>query len=92
MWDIGDLSPTGDRAVSVAALWVENMPILEPGGQASVRLVPLSSLHWTHVQPGRQITMHEDRTVAGTAVVLEVHRPAAMPRERRGRALAAGRR
>lgn len=81
MWDIGHLSPTGERAVSIASLWVENMPILEPGGQASVRLVPLTPSHWTHVRPGQRITMHEDRTVAGTAVVLEVDRPSALPRE-----------
>ncbi|MFE2227641.1 hypothetical protein [Streptomyces kronopolitis] len=81
MWDIGHLLPTGERAVSIAALWVESMPILEPGGQATVRLVPLTPSHWTHVQPGQQITMHEDRTVAGTAVVSEVHRPSAVPRE-----------
>ncbi|MFE4529029.1 hypothetical protein ACFRMO_32780 [Streptomyces anulatus] len=81
MWDIGDLSHTGERAVSIAALWVENMPILEPGGQASVRLVPLTPSHWTHVRPGQRITMHEDRSVAGTAVVSEVHRPAAVPGE-----------
>lgn len=80
MWDIGHLSPTGGRAVSIARLWIENMTLLEPGGQATVRLVPLTPSHWTHVQPGQQITMHEDRTVAGTAVILEVHRPAtAMP-------------
>jgi len=80
MWDIGHLSPTGGRAVSIAALWVENMPILEPGGRATVRLVPLTPFHWAHLQPGRQIAMHEDRTVAGTAVILEVHSPAtAMP-------------
>ncbi|NEC64252.1 hypothetical protein [Streptomyces sp. SID9727] len=80
MWDIGRLSPTGGRAVSIAGLWVENMPMLEPGGQATVRLVPLTPSHWTHVQPGQQITMHEDRTVAGTGVILEVCRPAtAMP-------------
>ncbi|WP_093930709.1 hypothetical protein [Streptomyces sp. ok210] len=80
MWDIGHLSPTGERAVSIAALWVENMPVLAPGGRASVRLVPFTPSHWTHVQPGQQITMHEDRTVAGTAVILEIHHPAtAMP-------------
>ncbi|MEB3964408.1 hypothetical protein OKJ48_29860 [Streptomyces kunmingensis] len=77
MWDIGHLSPTGERAVSIAALWVEDMPCLEPGGRATVRLVPLTPSQWTHVRPGRWITMYEDRTVAGTAVVLEVHRPAA---------------
>lgn len=80
MWDIGHLSPTGERAVSIAALWVENMPVLAPGGQATVRLVPLTPSHWTHVQPGQQITMHEDRNVAGIAVILQVHRPAATPR------------
>ncbi|MEU2108189.1 hypothetical protein [Streptomyces sp. NPDC019507] len=76
MWDIGLLSPTGERAVSIAGLWVENTPMLEPGGRAAVRLVPLTPSHWTHVQPGQQITMHEDRAVAGTAVILEVCRPA----------------
>ncbi|CAL9518019.1 hypothetical protein SUDANB145_03757 [Streptomyces sp. enrichment culture] len=76
MWDIGLLSPTGGRAVSIAGLWAENMPMLEPGGRATVRLVPLTPSHWTHVQPGLQITMHEDRAVAGTAVILEVRLPA----------------
>ncbi|MEU2855227.1 hypothetical protein [Streptomyces syringium] len=80
MWDIGHLSPTGGCALSIASLWVEDMPYLEPGGRATVRLVPLPPSHWTHLQPGGQIAMHEDRTVAGTAVILEVHRPAtAMP-------------
>ncbi|SDK00743.1 hypothetical protein [Streptomyces indicus] len=76
MWDIGHTSPTGDAAVSIAALWVEDLPFLEPGGKATVRLVPLTPSHWTDVRPGQQITMHEDRTVAGTAVILEVHPPA----------------
>ncbi|WP_217196566.1 hypothetical protein [Streptomyces buecherae] len=76
MWDIGRLSPTGGRAVSIARLWVENRPVLEPGGRATVRLVPLTPSHWTHVRPGQQITMHEDRSVAGTAVVVEVRNPA----------------
>ncbi|MFD6888079.1 hypothetical protein [Streptomyces sp. NPDC059957] len=80
MWDIGHLSPTGGRAVSIARLWVEDIPYLEPSGRATVRLVPLAPSHWTHLQPGQQINMHEDRAVAGTAVILEVHRPAtAMP-------------
>ncbi|MFC9608752.1 hypothetical protein ACFTTN_35665 [Streptomyces niveus] len=76
MWDIGHLSPSGEHAVSIASLWVEDMPVLEPGGRATVRLVPLTPSHWTHVQPGQQIAMHEDQTVAGTAVIFEVHRPA----------------
>lgn len=65
MWDIGNSSPTGDVSVSLAGLWVEDMPVLEPGGRAAVRL------HWTHVEAGQLINMHEDRSVAGTAVVLE---------------------
>ncbi|WP_408056428.1 hypothetical protein [Streptomyces mesophilus] len=76
MWDIGHRSPTGGTAVSVAALWVENTPQLPPGGRALVRLVPLTPSHWQHVETGRHITMHEGRTVAGTAVVLEVCLPA----------------
>lgn len=32
MWDIGHLSPAGERAVSIARLWVEDLPSLEPGG------------------------------------------------------------
>ncbi|MGC5567693.1 hypothetical protein ACPYPG_33300 [Streptomyces sp. FR-108] len=80
MWDIGHLSPAGERAVNIARLWVEDMPSLEPGGRATVRLVPLTLSQWKHVQPGQLITMHEDRSVAGTAVILEVHCPAtAMP-------------
>lgn len=75
MWDIGNLSPTGAASVSIAGLWVEDMLVLEPGGRATVRLVPLTPTHWTHVKTGQQINMHEDRTVAGTAVVLEVHLP-----------------
>ncbi|MFE2626392.1 hypothetical protein ACFXDP_00340 [Streptomyces sp. NPDC059374] len=75
MWDIGHLSPTGHTSVSIAGLWVEDMPLLHPGGRATVRLVPLTPAHWTHVQPGQLITMHEDRTVAGTAVVLEARPP-----------------
>ncbi|MER7173421.1 hypothetical protein [Streptomyces mesophilus] len=76
MWDIGQRSPTGGTAVSVAALWIENAPQLPPGGRALVRLVPLTPSHWRHVETGRRITMHEDRSVAGTAVVLEAHLPA----------------
>ncbi|WP_418955203.1 hypothetical protein [Streptomyces tritici] len=76
MWGIGNLSPAGGSPVSIARFWVEGMPVLEPGGRATVRLVPLTPSHWTHVATGQRISMHEDRTVAGTAVVLEVHLPA----------------
>ncbi|CAL9272048.1 hypothetical protein GCM10010385_17760 [Streptomyces geysiriensis] len=75
MWDIGIPAPTGGLSVSVAALWVEDLPWLEPGGRATVRLVPLTPSHWTHVVPGRRINLHEDRTVAGTALVLETRPP-----------------
>ncbi|MFI8520045.1 TnsA-like heteromeric transposase endonuclease subunit [Streptomyces sp. NPDC085481] len=74
MWDIGHLSPTGGRAVSIASLCVENMPVLEPGGRATVRLVPLTPSQWTHVQPGQRITMHEDRTTAGVLFQISVGR------------------
>ncbi|WP_415947674.1 hypothetical protein [Streptomyces sp. KLOTTS4A1] len=77
MWDIGNLSPAGGASVSIAGLWVEGMPFLEPGGRATVRLAPLTPSHWKHVEAGQRINMHEDRTVAGTAVVLEVCLPAA---------------
>ncbi|MFH8611001.1 hypothetical protein ACH4D5_26350 [Streptomyces sp. NPDC018029] len=86
MWDIGNHSPAGGASVSIAALWVEDMPFLEPGGRATVRLVPLTPPHWKHVETGQEISMHEDRTVAGTAVVLEVDLPATtMPTSGRGR-------
>ncbi|MFD5543568.1 hypothetical protein ACFWIJ_38645 [Streptomyces sp. NPDC127079] len=75
MWDIGNLSPAGEALVSIAGLWVEDLPALEPGGRATVRLVPLTPAHWAHVEAGQRITMHKDRTVAGTAVVLDVHLP-----------------
>ncbi|MEW2396885.1 hypothetical protein [Streptomyces sp. NPDC046862] len=75
MWNIGNRTPTGGPDLNVAALWVEFTPFLEPGGRASVRLAPLAPARWQHLQPGQMIIMHEDRSVAGTAVVLEVHRP-----------------
>ncbi|MFC5958894.1 hypothetical protein ACFP51_32005 [Streptomyces pratens] len=76
MWDIGHRSPAGEKAVSIGRLWVENRPFLEPGGRATVRIVPLTPSQWKHVETGRQITMHEDRTVAGTASILEISLPA----------------
>jgi hypothetical protein len=75
MWNIGDRTPTGEPALNIARLWVEFTSFLEPGGRASVRLAPLEPSQWQHLQAGQVITMHEDRSVAGTAVVLEVHRP-----------------
>ncbi|UXY31732.1 hypothetical protein [Streptomyces sp. HUAS TT20] len=78
MWDIGSRPPTGEPDLAIARLWVERTPFLKPGGRATVRLAPLTPSLWQHLRPGHVITMHEDRSVAGTAVVLEVRRPAAM--------------
>ncbi|MGC9540176.1 hypothetical protein [Streptomyces sp. UG1] len=75
MWNIGNRTPTGEPVLNIAQLWVEFTPFLEPGGQASVRLAPLDPSQWQQLQPGQVITLHEDRSVAGTAVVLEVSRP-----------------
>ncbi|MCT2588768.1 hypothetical protein LHJ74_02240 [Streptomyces sp. N2-109] len=75
MWNIGNRTQTGVPALDIARLWVEFTPFLKPGGQATVRLAPLDPSQWQHLQPGQVVTMHEDRSVAGTAVVLEVHRP-----------------
>lgn len=75
MWNIGNRTPSGEPDLNIARLWVEFIPFLEPGGRSSVRLAPLDPLQWQHLRPGQVITMHEDRSVAGTAVILEIHRP-----------------
>ncbi|MCX5587378.1 hypothetical protein ACFV0H_09485 [Streptomyces erythrochromogenes] len=77
VWDIGNLSPTGDPAVNIAALWLENTRFLEPGDRATARLVPLTPTQWQHVRPGQRITLHEGRPAIATAVVTEVHLPTA---------------
>ncbi|MEV6682471.1 hypothetical protein AB0N09_37265 [Streptomyces erythrochromogenes] len=77
MWNIGNRTASGEPALDIARLWVEFMPSLEPGGRASVRLAPLDPARWRHLRPGLVITMHEARSVAGTAVVLEVQQPPA---------------
>ncbi|MFK0295406.1 hypothetical protein ACIQU6_33730 [Streptomyces sp. NPDC090442] len=79
MWNIGNRTPTGEPTLNIAALWVEFTPFLGPGERSSVRLAPLDPLQWQYLQPGQVIAMHEDRTVAGTAVVLEVLPPATTP-------------
>ncbi|MFG2428448.1 hypothetical protein [Streptomyces sp. NPDC048590] len=76
MWDIGNRAPDGAPAWNIAGLWVEGLPFLAPGGRAVVRLVPLTPAQWAHVAPGARILMHEDASVAGEAVVLEVRAPA----------------
>ncbi|MFF5340492.1 hypothetical protein ACFY4H_07220 [Streptomyces althioticus] len=75
MWDIGHRTPTGEPAYAVARLWVENLPALEPGGRAPVRLAPLTPELWRHMRPGQVITLHEGRPMVGTAVLLEVGPP-----------------
>jgi len=80
MWNIGHTTPAGEPSLAIAFLWLERTPFLEPGGRCRVRLVPLDPSHWWHLEPGRQITLHEDRSVAGTAAVLEVRPPAVPPR------------
>ncbi|MFI7384451.1 hypothetical protein [Streptomyces sp. NPDC049813] len=79
MWNIGNRTLAGESALDIAMLWVEHTPSLEPGGRSSVRLAPLDPQRWRQLQPGQVITMHEDRSVAGTAVVLEVQRPSTTP-------------
>lgn len=71
MWNIGNRTPAGEPALDIARLWVESTPVLGPGERASVRIAPLAPSRWRHLRPGQTIAMHEDRTVAGTAVVLE---------------------
>ncbi|WP_217553638.1 hypothetical protein [Streptomyces sp. GbtcB6] len=73
MWNIGNRTPTGEPTLNIASVWLESTPFLGPGERASVRLAPLDPSQWRHLKPDQTITMHEDRTIAGTAVVLEVH-------------------
>ncbi|MFG3043750.1 hypothetical protein ACGFZR_02335 [Streptomyces sp. NPDC048241] len=75
MWNIGNRTPSGEPNLNIARLWVESIPFLAPGGRSSVRLAPLDPPQWQHLGPGQVITMHEDRSIAGTAVILDVHRP-----------------
>ncbi|MFJ9588668.1 hypothetical protein [Streptomyces acidicola] len=76
MWSIGNRTPTGEPELDIARLWAEFTPTLGPGERSTVRLAPLDPSQWQHLQPGQLITMHEDRTVGGTAVILEVRPPA----------------
>ncbi|MFF7987773.1 hypothetical protein ACFZDK_53595 [Streptomyces sp. NPDC007901] len=79
MWNIGNRTATGEPALNIASLWVEFTPSLGPGERSSVRLAPLDPSQWRHLRPGQTITMHEDQTAAGTAVVLEIQGPTATP-------------
>ncbi len=66
----------GEKAVGIGRLRVENMPFPALGGRAAVRVAPLTPAQWKRVKTGRQITMHEDRAVAGSASILEISLPA----------------
>ncbi|WP_431993261.1 hypothetical protein [Streptomyces albogriseolus] len=71
MWNISNSTPAGEPEHNIARIWVEDAPALEPGGRATVRPAPLTPRSRRRLEPGQVITMHETRTVAGTAVVLQ---------------------
>ncbi|MGW0434976.1 hypothetical protein ACWDV4_20855 [Micromonospora sp. NPDC003197] len=71
LWDIGDVTATGDPELYVARIWVEDQPILRPGGKGVVRLAPLSPRPWRRLVAGDVIAMHERMPVAGVATVIE---------------------
>jgi hypothetical protein len=75
MWDIGNHSAGGERELSIARVWAEYAQELGPGGTADVRLAPMSPEQWRQLKCGDVITMHESRSVAGTATVIEVLPP-----------------
>ncbi|MFI0448361.1 hypothetical protein [Actinomadura sp. 6N118] len=72
MWALNSAQQPGLHA---AAIWVEYMPELPPGGHGPVRLAPLSPEAWRHLTPGDVITMHERQPVAGTATITEILAP-----------------
>ncbi|WP_420713125.1 MULTISPECIES: hypothetical protein [unclassified Streptomyces] len=75
MWDIGHSTAGGERELSIARLWVEYESELGPGETADVRLAPLRPGQWQHLEPGDVIFMHEARSVAGVAEIIEVLPP-----------------
>ena len=77
MWDIGNRTADGERALNIARLWVEYAQELGPGETADIRLAPLAPEQWRHLKCGDVIIMHEARPVAGTATVIEVRPPSA---------------
>lgn len=79
MWDIGNRNADGERELSIAMLWVENVREFGPGESAEVRLAPLTPERWTHLRCGDAITMYEARPVAGSGRVIEVVAPRSGP-------------
>ncbi|MYT21080.1 hypothetical protein GTW69_12390 [Streptomyces sp. SID7760] len=77
MWDIGNRTDGGARALDIARLWVEFAGDLAPGAHAPVRLLPLTAARWSHLGPGDRITLYESAVAGGTATVLEVRPPSA---------------
>jgi hypothetical protein len=75
LWNIGLVMPEGHPDLHVARIWVERAPQLEPGGCGPIRLAPLSPAGWRHLQPGDQITMHEQAPPAGTATITQATFP-----------------
>lgn len=76
LWNIGIVMPEGRPDLRVARIWVERAPELEPGARGPIRLAPLSPEGWRYLQPGDQITMHEQAPPAGTATITQVTSPA----------------
>jgi hypothetical protein len=72
LWSIGRTTASGDNDLHIARIWVEAAPEIPPGAQASIRLLPLTSPHWRHLNIGDVITMHEQRPVAGTATISDI--------------------
>ncbi|MEV8097205.1 hypothetical protein [Kitasatospora sp. NPDC085879] len=75
MWDIGLRTPDGGLRLAVAALWVEDRPLLAPGASATVRLAPLTPELWHSVTVGQSLTMYETREPGGRARVIGVVPP-----------------
>jgi hypothetical protein len=75
LWNIGLVMPEGYPDLRVARIWVEQAPKLEPGARGPIRLAPLSPNGWRHLQPGDQITMHEQAPPAGTATITQTTFP-----------------
>jgi hypothetical protein len=75
LWDLGHLTPAGERDFRIAFIWVEYAPELAPGTTGPVRLLPLDPAPWQQLRPGDAITMHERRPVTGTATILQVTPP-----------------
>lgn len=79
MWDVGNRNADGERELSIAMLWVENVREFGPGESAEVRLAPLTPERWAHLRCGDAITMYEARPVAGSGRVIEVVAPRSGP-------------